>query len=339
MRLGAQGQVIDIQLVAPHDFGTGNNISGDGLTVVGAQRTTADANSYAFSWDKRTLTSTILSPLGADPSCIAWCANKDGSFVGGTSKTTVGPVATAVYWNGGGAVDTGVNTDNTAFVTAISDDGSYMAILSFSTVPTTTGGHVYHSAVATALANPANPTAANGCCKPTCISGNGLVIGGYYDRTVAGVRTFPPVLWDATDGSVISVLSTPAGWTPTDSASFYALNYDGSLGFLGIRDKFTQYGSSLNALTFVTAAGNSAFRVGVWTGGSNFTEYTRGVIVNGVQMARIPRVGGRTRLCPQPNTITPNGANPGVCSLNGLLYATTRDNGLGGQPIHISMLA
>lgn len=325
---GAQGTIRGITLLpGGFDIGVPKNISGDGRTVIGYMDNSGVANSRTgFYWNEDD--GTVELPklpgfLQMEPFDVSF----DGSVIVGKQRVSdASGVETAFMWNADdGTVDLLVGAGTKGQALAVSADGTRICIhTSTGGAGTEQPGAVWVDGVGLVdLEIPPNPFGGDPSpCKPYCISGDGSVIGGFYDK-FSGVQTFPPTLWDGTTGDLISVL------TGTATAAILSLTDDASKGFGVITTSplihavdLSAHGKTLvvnrvSANTLVSWSGGSSVSVVTHAGVSVPTRFPLSGVTLGDGVSIMPEVGNVSEF---------------RTAANGLIYSLRRTNPL--DPTH-----
>lgn len=272
---GTQGQLIRIPYAESYLHSFAHGISGDAETIVGHMGET-QLDRKSFYWTRSG--GVTLLPRPAPWTCVqAAACSFDGSvIVGQLQEEPAGNYAAFRWTSGGGVVNIlGTTYTGSSVATAVSGDGTKVV-----GYRNDAGGTIPNSAYlwidGTGLIDLEEPPDifANQS-YPACVSPDGSLIGGAYNRFVGGVQTFPPVIWDGTDGSVIDVLTLPVGWT---LASILAFSDDNTkaAGARHLTNAGSQFSVSLSryAKTITGNFAKNAASVFTWSGGSTITPIT-----------------------------------------------------------------
>lgn len=299
-------------------------ISGDGQTIVGF----ADGGGNdrtAWYWNE--VEGTVELPkLAAFDQMEVYACSYDGSVIVGKCRDNdISINEKAVMWtSGGGTIDLLDGTGLNGIAVDVSDDGTVIVGRGMNTPPTT-DGFIWRNGVVIPLEVPPNPFGADDHpCIPVCVSGDGSMVGGQYDKFV-GVQTFPPVLWDGTDGSLVNVL------TGVTTGAITGLNYDGTYG-VGRDGNTLTVAVSRNSKT-VLALGPGANKIIAWDGGSTVSSLSNDAFVGLVRFPLAAGVLGEgVRIAPT------NSAQNAKMADNGLIYHATRTHLAANQAVRITML-
>jgi len=216
------------------------NISDDGFTLVGFTDIVGTADSRS-GWYWNAEDGTVEVPkLPGYLQCEIYDCSADGSVVvGGCRDSDASGLWMPILWSQAtGTIGLlGASSTSTQIAYGVSADGT--RVIGRHDASTTGGGFLWTQATGPIeLEIPPDPTPAGFVCIPTCISGDGSLVGGQYSRTVLGVQTLPPAIWSGVDGSFIEVPTLPGGWAGS-SGCINAFSYDGSLALGG---SAAQYG-------------------------------------------------------------------------------------------------
>lgn len=318
---GAQGTILPIPYLAGgYDASVAQNISDDGQTLVGYVDITGVGNSRS-GWYWNTVEGTVEVPkLTGNLQMELYDCSADGSYIVGKCRNNdTDAFETPIRWDAAnGTIDLFSGSGLHALAVGISADGTRVIGRGSpsGSPPNPSDGFLWHEGVGVIpLEVPPDPFGADPSpCKPYCISGDGSVVGGAYDKFFGGAQTFPPVLWSGVDGSIIDVL------TGTPSAFIKTLNYDASFG-IGIKTSnptanyvdLSKHGKTL------LASNLGANTMVSWAGGSTVSSITHAAFST---LVRIPIaatvLGTSVPIMPETGNVIVSTAG------NGLMYATRR---------------
>lgn len=237
---GAQGQLRFLPLPAGgYTTSKATAISGDASTIIGyADKTGARGGFYWNETDGTVLIPNLPGYSYMEPHGVSY----DGSvIVGFVQETGLSTTYYAFAWdaNSGTVNLTPAGTTVQMGATAVSDDG--LTIVGWR--DNILNGWLWRSGIGLIALEHPGDMAVGGFCNPNCLSGDGTLIGGYYDKT--GATQQPAAFWDGGDGSFLGSLSPTR--TGAGVSSVLALSYDGSMGVGGpIANNLGTFGASIS---------------------------------------------------------------------------------------------